>query len=61
MKRSLLACLSLAGALLLGGGAEAQIKFGGPGVEGALMSFGPEPRDNPAVKDVVAEFKAKGY
>ncbi|MGA2487310.1 MAG: branched-chain amino acid ABC transporter substrate-binding protein, partial [Roseiarcus sp.] len=35
--------------------------IGGPGVEGTLMSFGPEPRDNPAAKDVVAEFKAKGY
>ena len=34
--------------------------IGGPGVEGTLMSFGPEPRDNPAAKDVVAEFKAKG-
>ena len=35
--------------------------IGGPGVEGTLMSFGPEPRNNPAAKDVVAEFKAKGY
>ena len=34
--------------------------IGGPGVEGTLMSFGPEPRNNPAAKDVVAEFKAKG-
>ena len=33
----------------------------GPGAEGTLMSFGPEPRNNPAAKDVVAEFKAKGY
>ena len=32
----------------------------GPGAEGTLMSFGPEPRNNPAAKDVVAEFKAKG-
>ena len=35
--------------------------IGGPGVEGTLMSFGPEPRNNPTAKDVVAEFKAKGY
>jgi branched-chain amino acid transport system substrate-binding protein len=34
--------------------------IGGPGVEGTLMSFGPEPRNNPAAKDVVAELKAKG-
>jgi len=32
----------------------------GPGAEGTLMSFGPEPRNNPAAKDVVAAFKAKG-
>jgi len=32
----------------------------GPGAEGTLMSFGPEPRNNPAAKEVVAEFKAKG-
>ena len=36
-------------------------QIGGPGVEGTLMSFGPEPRDNPAGKEVVAEFKAKGF
>src|SRR5271154_5245565 len=35
--------------------------IGGPGVEGTLMSFGPEPRNNPNAKDVVAEFKAKGF
>src|SRR5271155_3046921 len=34
---------------------------GGPGVEGTLMSFGPEPRNNPAAKEIVAEFKAKGF
>jgi len=37
MKRSLLTCLSLAGALLLSDGAEAQIKFG---VAGPNASFG---------------------
>ncbi len=36
-------------------------QIGGPGVEGTLMSFGPEPRNNPNAKDVVAEFKAKGF
>ncbi len=36
-------------------------QIGGPGVEGTLMSFGPEPRNNPRAKAVVAEFKAKGY
>ena len=35
--------------------------IGGPGVEGTLMSFGPEPRNNPNAKDIVAEFKAKGF
>ena len=35
--------------------------IGGPGVEGTLMSFGPEPRNNPAAKDLVAKFKAKGF
>src|SRR5271167_143366 len=36
-------------------------QIGGPGVEGTLMSFGPDPRNNPSAKDVVAEFKAKGF
>jgi branched-chain amino acid transport system substrate-binding protein len=36
-------------------------QIGGPGVEGTLMSFGPEPRNNPAAKEVVAAFKAKGF
>jgi len=35
--------------------------IGGPGVEGTLMSFGPEPRNNPNAKDIVAKFKAKGF
>ena len=34
---------------------------GGPGVEGTLMSFGPEPRNNPNSKPIVAEFAAKGF
>ena len=36
-------------------------QIGGPGVEGTLMSFGPDPRRNPAAKDAVAEFKAKNF
>ncbi len=36
-------------------------QIGGPGVVGTLMSFGPDPRKNPAAKAVVAEFTAKGY
>jgi branched-chain amino acid transport system substrate-binding protein len=35
--------------------------IGGPGVEGTLMTFGPDPRNNPTAKDVVAEFKAKNF
>src|SRR5271156_2850412 len=35
--------------------------IGGPGVEGTLMSFGPDPRNNPGAKDIVAEFKAKNF
>jgi branched-chain amino acid transport system substrate-binding protein len=35
--------------------------IGGPGVEGTLMSFGPEPRNNPAGKAIVAEIRAKGF
>src|SRR5208282_4880690 len=31
------------------------------GVEGTLMSFGPDPRNNAAAKDIVAEFKAKNF
>jgi branched-chain amino acid transport system substrate-binding protein len=36
-------------------------QIGGPGVEGTLMSFPPDPRNNPAAKEVVAEFKAKNF
>jgi branched-chain amino acid transport system substrate-binding protein len=36
-------------------------QIGGPGVEGTLMSFGPDPRNNANAKDVVAEFKAKNF
>src|ERR1700735_3302792 len=34
--------------------------IGGAGVEGTLMTFGPEPRNNPSAKDAVASFRAKG-
>jgi branched-chain amino acid transport system substrate-binding protein len=36
-------------------------QIGGPGVEGTLMTFGPDPRNNPNAKDVVASFKAKNF
>src|ERR1700677_1893814 len=35
--------------------------IGGPGVEGTLMTFGPEPRNNPNAKPAVDSFKAKGF
>jgi branched-chain amino acid transport system substrate-binding protein len=35
--------------------------IGGSGVEGTLMTFGPEPRNNPNAKDAVASFSAKGF
>ncbi|MGB7177520.1 MAG: branched-chain amino acid ABC transporter substrate-binding protein [Xanthobacteraceae bacterium] len=34
---------------------------GGPGVEGSLMTYGPDPRNNPDAKAVVAEFRAKNF
>jgi branched-chain amino acid transport system substrate-binding protein len=36
-------------------------QIAGPGVEGTLMTFAPDPRLDPINKDVVAEFKAKNY
>lgn len=35
--------------------------IGGDGIEGTLMSFGPDPRKNPAAADVVKAFKAKNF
>jgi branched-chain amino acid transport system substrate-binding protein len=35
--------------------------IGGPGVEGTLMTFGPEPRKNPNAQEAVSAFKAKGF
>lgn len=34
---------------------------GGPGVEGTLMTFPPDPRNNPAAKAAVAKFRAKNF
>ncbi len=34
---------------------------GGPGVEGTLMTYGPDPRNRPDAKKVVAEFRAKKF
>jgi len=36
-------------------------QIGGPGVEGTLMTFPPDPRNTPANKDIVEEFKAKNF
>ena len=33
--------------------------IGGPGVEGTLMTFGPDPRKNPAAAEAVKKFAAK--
>jgi branched-chain amino acid transport system substrate-binding protein len=33
----------------------------GPGAEGTLMTFAPDPRKNPNAKDAVAKFKAKNF
>ncbi len=35
--------------------------IGGPGVEGTLMTFPPDSRNNPAAKDAVAKFRAKKF
>ena len=35
--------------------------IGGPGVEGTLMTYGPDARNNPAAKDAVAKFRAKKF
>jgi len=37
------------------------VQIAGPGAEGTLMTFSPDPRKNPNAKDVVAKFKAKNY
>lgn len=35
--------------------------IGGPGVEGTLMTFGPDARNNPAAKEMVAKFRAAKF
>jgi branched-chain amino acid transport system substrate-binding protein len=37
------------------------VSIAGPGADGTLMTFSPDPRKNPAAKDVVAKFKAKNF
>jgi branched-chain amino acid transport system substrate-binding protein len=37
------------------------VSIAGPGADGTLMTFSPDPRKNPNAKDVVAKFKAKNY
>jgi branched-chain amino acid transport system substrate-binding protein len=34
---------------------------GGPGVEGTLMTYGPDPRNKPEAKKAVEEFRAKNF
>ncbi|MEJ0096624.1 MAG: branched-chain amino acid ABC transporter substrate-binding protein [Methylocella sp.] len=52
------------GAALMGGDGIASDEFaaiGGPGVEGAFMTFPPDPRNRPEAAKVVQEFKAKNF
>jgi branched-chain amino acid transport system substrate-binding protein len=35
--------------------------IGGPGVEGTLMTYGPDPRNKPEAKQVVEKFRAKKF
>jgi branched-chain amino acid transport system substrate-binding protein len=37
------------------------VSIAGPGADGTLMTFAPDPRKNPNAKDVVAKFRAKNY
>ncbi|MEP9348027.1 branched-chain amino acid ABC transporter substrate-binding protein [Xanthobacter sp. KR7-225] len=49
--------------VLMGGDAITDKEFwsvAGPGAEGTLMTFGPDPRKNPAAAATVAKFKQKG-
>jgi len=51
-------------AVMMGGDASPTTSFGsvgGPGVEGTLMTYGPDPRNNPAAKEAVAKFRAKNF
>jgi len=49
---------------LMGGDGIASDEFasiGGPGVEGTLMTYGPDPRNNPEAKAIVEKFRAKKF
>ena len=51
-------------AVLMGGDGMASDEFasiGGPAAEGTLMTFGPDPRKNPAAAEVVKAFAAKNF
>src|SRR5438105_3924809 len=51
-------------AVLLGGDGITSDEFatiGGPGVEGTLMTYGPDPRKRPEAKPVVEKFRAKNF
>jgi branched-chain amino acid transport system substrate-binding protein len=37
------------------------VSIAGPGAEGTLMTFSPDPRKNPAAQEVVKKFRAKGF
>ena len=49
---------------LMGGDGIADDEFAaiaGPGAEGTLMTYGPDPRKRPEAKDIVAKFRAKNF
>src|SRR6202051_3950540 len=51
-------------AVLMGGDGITTDEFatvGGPGVEGTLMTYGPDPRNRPEAKAVVEKFRAKKF
>lgn len=51
-------------ATLMGGDGLASDEFasiGGPGIEGTLMTYGPDPRNRPEAKAVVEKFRAKKF
>src|ERR1051325_6509494 len=51
-------------AVLMGGDGITSEEFatvGGPGVEGTLMTYGPDPRKRPEAKAIVEKFRAKNF
>ncbi|KAA2244302.1 branched-chain amino acid ABC transporter substrate-binding protein [Salinarimonas soli] len=49
---------------MMGGDGLATAEFAaiaGPGVEGSLITFAPDPRKNPSAREVVERFRARGY